>query len=418
MNPTAPITNGLTLLFALLLMFDAAFAEDWPRWRGERGDGTWQAPAIPEQFPEKLPVVWRQSLGPGYSGVTVADRYVLTMDRPADPPEHERVVCFDRASGKQLWEHVYPANYKGLDYPKGPRSAPTIHERRVYTLGAVGHLHCLDLSTGEVVWRHDLVKDHKAKLPLWGLSASPVVDGDQLLIHAGLPGGCYSAYDLATGRERWRAIDDPAGYATPQVVEHAGKRVVIGWTPSHVVSLDTADGKVLWKVPYEVTYGVSIADPIIQEGLVLVCGYWEGSTAIRLGETPSEAKIEWEENRFLRGLMSQPLYRDGHVYLLDKQHGIVCFRLSDGEKRWTDQNTVTKRDRNPQASLVWIGDSNRALALNAEGELVQVRLTPEKFEELSRVPLVGPTWAHPAYAGEHAFARDDEQIVCVRLTAD
>jgi outer membrane protein assembly factor BamB len=236
-----------------------------------------------------------------------------------------------------------------------------------------------------------------------------------MIVHAGLKGGTYSAYDRRTGKELWRSGDDPAGYATPQIIQHAGQDVVIGWTPLHVMSLAPADGRILWKVPYKVTYGVSIADPIVQEGLVLVCGYWEGSKAIRLGPTITDASLAWEENKYLRGLMSQPLYRDGHVYLLDKQHGIVCFRLSDGKMLWTDGNRLTKRDRNPQVSLVWLGDSDRAVALNAEGELVQARLTPEKYEELSRVALVGPTWAHPGYAGGFVFARDDEQIVCARL---
>jgi len=181
------------------------------------------------------------------------------------------------------------------------------------------------------------------------------------------------------------------------------------------MALDPKDGRELWKLPYKVTYGVSIADPIIQEGIVLVSGYWEGAKAVKLGTTPTEAELLWEENKKLRGLMSQPLYREGHVYLLDKQHGLVCFRLADGKILWTDDNRLTKRDRNPQASLVWIGDGSRALALNAEGELVQLRLTPAKYEELSRAPLVKPTWAHPAYVGEFVIARDDEQIVCVKL---
>jgi len=390
-------------------------AEDWPRWRGPRGDGTWQAPAIPQRWPEQLPVVWRQPLGPGYSGVSVADGRVITMDCPATPEGHERIVCFDVTTGKQQWEHHYPADYKGIDYPKGPRSAPTIHDGRVYTLGAAGHLHCLDAETGVVLWQHDLVAENKIKLPEWGLSASPLMHEGQVIVHAGLPGGCYSSYDSSTGKERWRAGSDPAGYATPQVVRHAGEDVLIGWTPLHVTAWSPQDGRPLWKVPYKVTYGVSIADPIVQENLVLVCGYWEGSKAIRLGEKTTDAAIQWEENKFLRGLMSQPLYRGGYVYLLDKQHGLVCFRLSDGKVLWTDDNQLTKRDRNPQASLVWLGDSDRALALNAEGQLVQLRLTLEKYDELARVQLVNPTWAHPAYAGEFVIARDDEQIVCARL---
>ena len=113
--------------------------------------------------------------------------------------------------------------------------------------------------------------------------------------------------------------------------------------------------------------------------------------------------------------MSQPLYRDGHVYLLDKQHGITCFELASGRKLWDDKNRLTPRGRNPHASLVWLGDSDRFIALNAEGELVQGRFRPGGYEETSRTKVIGFTWAHPAFAGEHVFARSDEELTCVRL---
>jgi outer membrane protein assembly factor BamB len=428
-------------LCVVLSLSDYSLAEDWPRWRGPRGDGTWNAPAVVEKWPEAgPPVVWKQSLGLGYSGISVAGGRVYTMDRPKDSQD-ERLVCLDEKTGGPVWEHRYPANYKGLDYDKGPRCTPTVHDGRIYTLGAVGHVFCLDASSGKVLWSKDLVADHKAKLQMWGFGSSVVIDGDLAIVHAGIqPGGCYVAYDRKSGAEVWRGGDDAHGYGTPIVIEHAGTRMLVGWTPEHVVGLRLSDGHVLWKFPYEITYGVSIATPIFQEGTVLVCGYWHGSRAIKLGERPEQAELLWEENRYTRGLMDQPLYKDGHVYLLDKQHGIVAFELGKGEKLWTDENRLTPRDRNPQVSMVWLGNTNskhergvdedmgstspkrergvssdRAICLNAQGELILIRLSPEGLTEDSRAKIVGETWAHPAYAGQHCFARDDEQIICVRI---
>ncbi|HUE69600.1 MAG TPA: PQQ-binding-like beta-propeller repeat protein [Pirellulaceae bacterium] len=412
----------LSMMLAVSVI--TAQAEDWPRWRGSRGDGTWTAPPISEKWPaEGLEPVWKQPLAPGYSGISVSAGRVYTMDRPwADaekktPADEERIVCFDAASGEPLWEHRYAASYAKIDYPKGPRCTPTVHDGRVYTLGTAGHLHCLDAATGEVLWSHDLVAESKAQVPMWGLAASPVIEKDLVIVHAGLAGGgCYSAYDRLTGKEVWRSGDDPAGYGTPIVVDHAGIRLLVGWNPEHVVGINAADGELLWKIPYKVTYGVSMATPIFHEGIVLVCGYWEGSKAIKLGEKPEQAELLWEDNRYLRGVMDQPLYKGGIGFLLDKQHGIVGFRYADGEKLWTDDNRLHPRDRNPQVSMVWLGNTDRAIALNAQGELILIRLTPEGLIEQSRTKIVGNTWAHPAYAGEHVYARDDEQIVCVRLT--
>jgi outer membrane protein assembly factor BamB len=415
---------GLLAAVAISLWLNAAAAEDWPRWRGPRGDGTWNAPAVPEKWPEGgPPVVWQSPIGPGYSGISVIGGRVYTMDRLKDSGE-ERIVCFDEKDGKLLWEQRYAADYKGLDYDKGPRCTPTVHAGRVYTLGAVGHVKCLDAASGKVLWSKDLVKDHQAKLPMWGFAASPVIDGQLVIIHAGIqPGGCYVAYDRLTGDEIWRGGDDAHGYGTPIIVQHAGLKQLLGWTPEHIVAHDLRDGRLLWTQPYKVEYGVSIATPIFHDGILLVCGYWAGSKAIKLGSQPDEAELLWEENRFLRGLMDQPLYKDGYVYLLEKQHGTVCFELAKGEKLWTDDNKLHPRDRNPQVSMVWLNDTNpkrergtgRAICLNAQGELILIRLSPDGLIEDSRAKILGTTWAHPAYAGDCCYARDDEKLVCVRI---
>lgn len=413
-----PRLLGLGLCLFALATPALAPAEDWPQWQGVRGDSRWFGPEIATDWKQSPPrLVWKADISPGYSGIAVVGNRLYSMDRPADPKEHERITCRDTETGKVVWEYLYPAVYGKLDYPKGPRATPTVHDGRIYTVGAVGHVHCLDARDGRVLWQIDLVRDHQAVLSTWGFSSSPLVDGPRVVIHAGIPqGGCYAAYDRVSGKEVWRAGNDSLGYGTPIKIEHAGSSQLIGWTPEHVVSLSPTDGRENWRIPYKVTYGVSIATPLFRDGIVLVCGYWEGSKAIRLGAQPSEATLLWEENRFLRGLMAPPLYRDRHVYLLDKQHGIVCFELATGKKIWTDENRLTPRDRNPQASLVWLGDTDRVLALNASGELVQARLTPEKYDELGRIKLVGDTWAHPAYAGQSVYARDDSQLVRFALT--
>ena len=407
----------LLTILVLLSFTGTAVAEDWPRWRGPRGDGTWQAPAIAEKWPaEGLKRLWQQPIGGGYAGISVADGRAVTMDHRKEPDEVEQVLCFDAATGNPLWTHAYEVTYGDLSYGSGPRAAPTLHEGRVYTLGAMGHVCCLDLASGKMLWTIDTMKRDGSKLPEWGFAASPVVWRDRLIIHVGaVPGGCFQALDLATGHELWRGGEDPAGYATPQIIAGPAGEQLLGWTPEHIVGLNLNDGRIEWKIPYKVTYGVSIATPVYRDGLVFVAGYWEGSKAIRLGPSRTDAKLVWEDKKDLRGLMSQPLYRGGLVYLLDKQFGITCFELATGKKLWTDENKLTPRGRNPQASLVWLGDGDRALALNAEGELVLASFTRDGYQELNRTKIIGFTWAHPAYAGNRVYARSDEEIVCVEL---
>jgi outer membrane protein assembly factor BamB len=396
-------------------------AEDWPGWRGPRKDGSWQAPPLPAQWDAGgPPTVWKQPIGAGYSGIAVVGDRVFTMDRPKPtdknqtPDGHERVVSLSTTDGREIWSQTYDASYGDLDYGTGPRSCPTIHDGMVYTLGAVGTACCLRSTTGEVVWQRDL-RAEGAQIPTWGLAASPVIEGNLVILHAGLPKGSVVALDRHTGKEVWRSLDDPAGYSTPIVVRRPGGDVLVVWTPENVHGLDPATGKVYWSMPYKVTYGVAIATPIAEGDILFVSGYWEGSKAYRLGPKPTDCEILYEENRWLRGLMCPPLWKKSTAYLLDKQHGLTRFELSTGKKDWDDQNQLTPRDRNPQASIVWTGQGSRVLALDSDGNLILARFEAEGYVEESRANIIGPTWAHPAFAGDSVYARSDSQIVRVRV---
>jgi outer membrane protein assembly factor BamB len=408
---------------SLIFLTAPLAAEEWPKWRGPRADGTWKAPKLAEKFPAGgPPVLWRRPIGGGYAGIVTSAGRVFTMDRPkptekgAQPDGTERVLCLDGKTGAILWTHEYPATYGDLDYGNGPRAAPTVEGNDVYTLGAVGMACCLDAATGKVRWQRDTVAELGSKVPQWGFAASPFVHGSVVIFHIGAePNGSLVALDRQTGKEVWRSIPDPAGYCTPILVERQSGPQLVVWTPLNVRAVDPGTGKLLWTIPYEVTYGVSIATPIALRDIVLVAGYWEGSKAIKLGDTPEAAELLWEENRFLRGLMAPPLERDGLVYLLDKQYGITCFELATGKKLWDDANDMTPRGRNPQATTVWIDDKDRVLALNSEGELILARFSREGYQEASRVKIIGPTWANPGFAGKTVFARSDEEIVAVDL---
>lgn len=265
-------------------------------------------------------------------------------------------------------------------------------------------------------WSKDLVGEENAVIPTWGLAASPLVYEDLLLVHGGTPGGCLAAYDRLTGAERWRVGDDPAGYATPILVPRPDGELLVCWSPKHVLGFDPRTGRELWRRPYEVTYGVSIATPAVEQDVLLVSGYWEGSKAYRLGAKRDGIADLWTENRYLRGLMAPPLVRDGYAYLLDKQYGLTCFEVQSGRKLWDDANRLTPRGRNPQANLVWLANEpGRILALNAEGELVLARLSPAGYEEQSRTKICGPTWSHFAPAGELVYARDEGELVALRV---
>lgn len=402
---------------ALLVLAAEACAQatthEWPRFRGPRGDGVWNTPALPKDLAGINPQQrWRVKIGGGYGGVTVSGGRVYVMDREKQP-ESERVLCLDEATGKTIWEHRYPVAYGSIDYGNGPRASVAIHDGKAYTLGATGIAACLDAVTGRVVWQVDLVKEHNAVIPTWGFAASPYLWEGAVLLHCGAEAkGSIIALESGTGRLRWRGGSDKAGYCTPVVFDSPSGPMLIQWGPQNITGMSPKDGQEYWKFPYEITYGVSIAQPIYQEGILLVSGYWHGTRALKLGSGPEDVSLAWSDEKTLCGLMSQPLYKDGYVYLLTKAQGVICFKLSDGSIQWRDEHQLTPKDRNPQISLVWADEKNDiACGLNANGELIFARFTPEKMEEITRHQIVGKTWAHPAFTKDAVFARSDTEIV-------
>ncbi|MCB1228308.1 MAG: PQQ-like beta-propeller repeat protein, partial [Verrucomicrobiales bacterium] len=360
---------------------------EWPQWRGPGHDGRWNPPGVPADPAACEPQCrWTVEVGGGFGGVTVADGRVYLMERVTEPEERERLRCFSAEDGTQLWVKEWPVRYASLEYGNGPRSSVTLSEGAAFALGATGRVGCWDAATGVERWHRDVVEELGARQPKWGFAASPVREGENILLHVGAqPEGCVVALQAATGEEVWRGGDDAAGYCTPMVVTHGGRRQVIQWGPGRVMGLEAASGSTLWSYPYPIRYGVSIAQPLYLDGLLLVSSYWHGARALRLNAAGDAVELAWKDEEGLCGLMAAPLEKEGTVFFLDRHHGLQALDLATGKIHWRDENTLTPADRNPQMSLVWM-DETRDLAalLNADGELVMARLTAEARTELGR----------------------------------
>jgi outer membrane protein assembly factor BamB len=400
-------------LAAILLMSSTCAADDWPQWRGPNRDGSWPSARLPEQFAaDRLEPRWRRLVGGGYGGIAVADGGVYVLDRRTKPDEVERLLCLNARDGKELWNFSWPVRYGAMEYGNGPRSTPTVRKGRVYVFGAVGHLHCLDAANGKVIWSRDTVKEFQAQVPTWGHACSPLIDGSRLIVQVGAPDGCLMAFDLDSGKEVWRSVGDPPGYASPVLITNGRSRQFVYWTPENIVGIDADSGKRLWSVRFPITYGVSISDLVWSDGVLLASNYWSGCKALRFDAEGLNPEVAWEGKQ-LSLLMSTPLLHDGHVYALDRFKGLKCLSMKTGKVLWEDEY-VTPKGRNPQASLVWAGE--RMLILNERGELLLADATTQGFRMLSRTKLLdGLIWAHPAYADGCCFVRSDTEIVCVPL---
>jgi outer membrane protein assembly factor BamB len=444
----------LIQLFCRRLVFVAGFfsisvfrlsADDWPQWLGPQRDGVWRETGILESFPtDGLKYRWRMPIGGGYSGPAVAKGRVYVMDRqlgkgatrPSNPfaraeiPGTERVLCLNEADGRIVWQHEYDCAYS-VSYSAGPRVTPTVHSDKVYTIGAEGNLFCLDATKGVAVWSRDLKKDFNVKTPVWGFAGHPLVDGNKLICLVGGGGSVAVAFDKDTGKELWRALDaKEPGYAPPMIYEFAGKRQLVIWHPEAVNALEPDTGKIVWTYPLapSVRSGMTIPTPRKVGDLLFLTSFYNGSLLLRVdSETPS---IVWQSKKVseidtdgLHSVMATPLIENGYIYSPCSYGQFRCLKLQTGERLWeTFAPTSGKSARWGHAFLVKNGD--RCFLCSETGDLIIARLTPEKYEEVSRVHLIDPVnrdpgrpvvWSHPAFANKSVYARNDNEIVCASL---
>lgn len=432
----AALWRSFCCCFLPLLLASATRADDWPQWRGPQRDGVWRESGVVRQFDsEKLPVKWRAPLASGYSGPTVAAGRVFVMDRLVEPMQQERIHCVDAETGQPLWSHAYQCPYVNISYDCGPRCSVTVDGARAYALGAMGNLHCLDAAEGKVLWHRDLNREYEIRMPIWGIAASPLVEGDLLVVQiGGRNNACLVALDKLSGNERWRSLPDECSYSPPIVIEQAGRRVLVCWTGDNVVGLEPQTGKPLWSVPSPPIQDVAfIATPALEPPYLFVSSFYNGSLMLRLDGQRAAAEKAWESSRniqlpyvpeSLHALMTTPYIKQGHIYAADNEGQLVCLRADSGQRCWETQQAVPKARF---ASLHMVQHGEDTWILNERGELIIAQLTPEGYQERSRAFLIEPTtdqfrsrggvvWAHPAFANRAVYARNDKELVCASLS--
>jgi outer membrane protein assembly factor BamB len=430
---TLRVPPVVLLLIASCLAAGVCAAADWPEWRGH-GRGAVVTDPGPSAFPEAgLTYRWRVPVQGGYAGPAVAGGRVFVTDYNAEDGT-ERALALDENSGKPLWTRQWKADYSTIQarYATGPRATPTVDGDRVYVLGSMGALLCLDAADGEVRWRKDFIADYGTKVPVWGMSGAPLVEGKLLIaLVGGTKGAEVVAFDKHNGREVWRALDageDP-GYAQPVIFEAGGVRQLIIWHPRAVSSLDPATGKVYWEEPFEVSMGMTVATPVMAGRYLLVSSFFDGSMMLELAADKPAAKRLWRgkssseiETDGLHALITTPVIDGDVVYGVCSYGQLRALDARTGKRLWESMGPVVENERWAAAFLVRWGD--RYLINNDRGELILAAFTPAGYEEVARTKLIEPTspaargralgavhWSHPAYANGHVVVRNDREIL-------
>ena len=382
---------------------------DWPGFRGPHRDGIIPGVRIVTDWSASPPVeLWRRPIGPGWSSFAVHGGLIYTQEQRG---EDEGVSCYNAATGKPVWVHRDATRFYESNGGPGPRGTPTLHNGRVYTLGATGIVNALNANDGAVVWSRNAASDTGATIPGWGFASSPLVVGEVVIVAAS---GRLIAYDLATGNPRWRAQTGGGGYSSPHLLTIGGVAQVLLMSGHGGTSVAPADGKLLWEYPWP--RGVRIVQPALTaDGDVLMTLGDEGMggaglrrIAVAHGPGGWTVHERWTSTG-LKPNFNDFVVHDGHAFGFDGSI-LACIDLKDGKRKW-------KGGRYGAGQLVLLPDQDLLLVLSEEGELALVGATPDQFTELARFPAIeGKTWNHPVLVGDVLLVRNGEEMAAFRLS--
>jgi outer membrane protein assembly factor BamB len=384
---------------------------DWPGFRGPQRDGHYDQTPIATNWPaDGLRPLWKQPIGGGYASFAIAGGRAFTIEQRR---EQEAVTAYDVQSGRELWASAYPAEFDESMGGEGPRATPFFNEGKVYSLGAMGDLLCLDAASGQVVWKLNILADNLATNLYYGMAGSPLVVQNKVIVQAGgLKGRSVAAYDKLTGKPIWRALDDSASYASPVLVQLAGQAQLLVVTGRRTVGLQVEDGALLWSTPWVVKQkNRDIAQPVIlgTNRFLLSAGYGTGSEAVEVSRTSAgfEAKPLWH-NTLMKNKFASSVFWQGYVYGLDEDM-LVCLDAQTGERKWKD-------GRYGYGQLVLAG--GYLIVLGGEGQLALVKASPDHYEEAAHFQAIqGKTWNYPAMSDGKILVRNELQMACFDLRA-
>jgi outer membrane protein assembly factor BamB len=401
MTLTANRSIKFSVVFAALALTSAADSEtvedaSWPYWRGPARNGVstetkWQ----PEGKPEDL---WSLDVGLGYSAVSIDNGRLYTMGHDKEKGV-DSVWCLNPVSGEEIWSHEYEAALWNFMHGGGTLGTPTIDGEALYTLNREGKLFCFDATSGEVRWKMDVTEKLGAEPGKWGFSASPVVDGDSLLINIGK----MVSMDKKTGKVSWETRDYGHSYSTPTPFELRGRPALALLNSEGLAILDRTDGEELYFHEWKTKYDINAASPIIDGDTVFISsGLNRGGAMLRMGE--EELEVLWE-SKAMRNKMNGCVQLGDYLYGFDE--AILKCIDKKGEVKWSERGLG-------QGALS--ATVNRLLLTSDQGELIILEATPGEYKELSRTHVIedgGVYWTTPVILDGLIYVRGSGgQLVC------
>jgi outer membrane protein assembly factor BamB len=387
------------ILFSFAIMAPAA---DWPQWRGPDRDGKSADTGLLDSWPKGGPrLLWKaQDLGEGYSGPAIAgDRLYIQGQQGGQ----QFVMAYDVHTGKQLWKTPAGKSFIG-DQGNGPRGTPTVEGARLYALSADGTLVCLETAAGKRVWELNLVERFGGRMPNWGYSESPLVDGGRLIATPGGPAAAVVALNKNTGDLLWKSQNDRPGYSSAVALDIGGTHALALLTAEAAIGLDAKDGALLWRYPRVANRVANVATPIAHDGYVFYSSdYGTGCTLLK--PTPDGKTAEIYFNRDMRNHYTTSVLVGDYLYGFSSEI-LTAMEFKTGKVAWRNRSVG-------KGNCIYAGE--RLYCMGEDGAVGLIDPAPAAYKEISRFEIPRGnrnTWTPPVVANGQFYLREQSNLYC------
>jgi len=391
-------------LIYLLSACTLAWAADWPQWRGPNRDGISPETGLLDSWPKGgPPLLWKtQGLGEGYASAAVSGGRLYIQSQQGN---EEFLLAYDSGTGKPIWRAQTGRQFReSRGY--GPRGTPSIAGDRLYALAADGMLVCLETATGKRIWGFNIVDRFHGQVLHWGISESPLVDGDRVIVTPGGAGAAVVALDKMNGKVLWTSQSDQAGYSSPMAFDSGGSRKVVVFTGEAAIGLDFNSGRLLWRYDKVANRTADIATPIVHDGEVFLSSDY--GTGCALLKVSANGASEVYFNRDMRNHYSTSVLVGDYLYGFSSSI-LTAMKFQTGEVAWHDRSVG-------KGSLIYA--DRHLYCLGEEGVVGLVEATPAGYRETSRfeIPKGGfPTWSQPVIADGKLYLREQDNLYCYNI---
>jgi len=403
----------LAALLAFGLWLCGSASAQWTQFGGPDQSFAASSKGLAKTWPADGPKkIWSRDLGEGYSTILVDGGRLFTMYRS---DEKERIVCLDAATGRTLWEHAYesePRQGHGEQFGRGPRSTPLITGGRLYAVGVGGMMHCLDASSGSVLWSHDFRDDLCKHTAFGGYTSSPIEYKDTIIVMPGGEGDALVALDKKTGAVVWKNLDFENGYSTPKIMTIHGEDQLVTFMAAEVIGADPDTGALLWQYPYKNSFKENIVMPVaVGENTIVVSSPEVGTTALKITQIGEKFGVEklWSTKK-IQLYHGTAAVVGNHMYGVTGVQGpffMSALNLETGKVAWRKRGIA-------KSNVVTV--DGRLLLLEEDGRLILATPSPDDFAIDSEAQLLQMrAWTAPTIVGKTMYVRDEKQIMAVDL---